>query len=197
VHADRPSIRQIRRTCQLLRQGVAAIVPTESTYSLMCLPDATHAVATIRRIKHQDEHHLWSLVCTDLAAASKYVIINNQAHRVLRRLLPGPYTCILPASSKLPRRIFGRRRDIGIRISSHVVCLEVMRELGSPLLASTLQFPDQEYPASDPDDFSGRVKCHNLVMLDSGWCGVTTTTVLDLCGDVPVLIRKGLGRWED
>jgi len=197
LHADRPSIRQIRRACTLLRQGMAAIVPTETTYSLMCLPEASDAITTIRRIKQHDEHHLWSLVCADLAQASKFVIIDNQAHRMLRRLLPGPYTCILPASSKLPRRIFGRRRDIGIRISSHAVCLALLDEFDSPLLASTLQFPGQEYPANDPDDFIGRLPHHNLAVLDAGWCGLTTTTILDLCGDVPEVLRKGLGAWED
>ena len=196
LHAERPSIRQIRKAGLLLQQGVAAIVPTETTYSLMCLPEATDAVATIRRIRQHDEHHLWSLVCADLAQASRYVIINNQAHRVLRRLLPGPYTCILPASSRLPRRIFGRRRDIGIRMPSHAVCLALLDELDSPLLATTLQFPGQEYPANDPDDFVEDLRHYNLAVLDTGWCGLTTTTILDLCGDTIELVRKGLGAWE-
>jgi tRNA threonylcarbamoyl adenosine modification protein (Sua5/YciO/YrdC/YwlC family) len=191
----RPSIRNIRRAASLIREGLAAVVPTEATYALMCLPESNDAVSTIRRIRRLDEHHLWSLVCADLSQASEYVNINNPAHRILRRLLPGPYTCILPASARLPRRIFGRRRDIGIRIPDHTVCRSLLAELGSPLLATTLQFPDEEYPANDPDDFSARLRKEDMVILDAGWCGITTTTVLDLGEEPPELIRAGLGTW--
>ncbi|MFQ5356324.1 MAG: L-threonylcarbamoyladenylate synthase [Mariprofundaceae bacterium] len=193
---ERPSIRNIRHAAALIHQGLPAVVPTEATYALMCLPESNDAVSVIRRIRRHDEHHLWSLVCSDLSQAAEYVNINNQAHRLLRRLLPGPYTCILPANSRLPRRIFGRRRDIGIRIPDHAVCHSLLAELGSPLLASTLQFAGEEYPANDPDDFSNCLRKEDMIILDAGWCGITTTTVLDLSGEVPEMIREGLGEWE-
>ena len=195
IHAERPQIRQIQRAADVLRQGLPVVVPTESTYALICLPTASNAQAEIRRIRRLDEHHLWSLVCADLSQAAHYVRMDNPSHRILHRLLPGPYTFILPALSTLPKRAFGKRRDVGIRIPEHVVCQMLLQELDQPLLSTTLQFLDEEFPATDPEQFVGRLKGLSMAVMDAGWCGMITTTVVDLCGDEPELLREGLGEW--
>ncbi len=195
LHPQRPQARLIRHVAEHMRKGVAAVVPTETTYALMALPDAAEAIAEIRRLRRLDDRHWWSLVCSDLSQAARYVRMDNEAHRLLRRCLPGPYTFILPANSRLPRRLFGRRRDVGIRIPGHVVCRSLIEELGSPLLATTLKFPEEDEAAADPDIFLPRLKGHNLMILDCGWCGVIPTTVIDLCAEEPHLIREGAGEW--
>ena len=195
VQPERPQMRQIRRAAELLSLGLPAVVPTESTYALMCLPEAAEAQNDIYRLRQLDHTHLWSLVCEGLSQAAQYVRIDNPAHRILRRLLPGPYTFILPALSTLPRRVFGKRRDIGIRVPEHRVCGMLLSELGQPLLSTTLQFPGEDFPATDPDQFVGRLRGMSCVVLDSGWCGLVPTTVVDLCGDAPGLVRSGLGPW--
>jgi len=196
LHPDRPQVRQIRRAVELLRQGLFAIVPTETTYTLMALPESFGALGDIRQLRRLDESHLWSLVCTDLSQAAQYVRIDNAAHRLLKRYLPGPYTFILPASSTLSRRVFGKRRDVGIRIPEYEICRQMLEELGAPLLATTLQFPDEELPSSDPDLIHERVRHMDCILMDAGWAGVTPTTVVDLCGGEPVLLREGVGEWS-
>lgn len=196
LHPERPQARLIRHAADGLRQGAVAVVPTESTYALMCLPRCGDAQKAVRRLRGLDEKHLWSLVCDSLSQAAHYVHMENQAHRVLRRSLPGPYTFVLPANSQLPKRIFGKRRDIGIRIPEHTVCRALLAELDEPLLATTLQFSDEAYPATDPDLFIDRLKGLNLLLLDAGWGGMEPTTVVDLCSDAPELLRQGLGEWD-
>jgi len=195
LHPERPQARLIRHAAEYMRQGVAAVIPTETTYSLMALPDAFEAISGIRRLRQLDRQHWWSLVCLDLSQAARYVRMDNDAHRMLRRCLPGPYTFILPANSGLPRRIFGKRHDVGIRIPSHAVCRDLLQELGTPLLATTLVFPKEQDAATDPEAFISCLKGSNMLVLDAGWGGVVPTTVIDLCGDAPELMREGAGDW--
>jgi len=196
MHPDRPQIRQIRRAVDTLRQGGFAIVPTETTYAMMILPEALKAQDSVRQLRQLDEKHLWSLVVSDLSQASNYVSMDNQAHRILKRCLPGPYTFILPATGRLPKRVFGKRKDIGIRMPSHTVCSMLLDELGEPLLATSMQFADEAYISTDPEDIEARCKHLHAVLMDAGWGGMTPTTVVDLCddGDINVL-RSGAGEW--
>jgi len=195
IHPDRPQIRQVRRAAELLRQGLFAIVPTETTYSMMVLPESLDAQDTIRQVRQLDESHLWALVCSDLSQAAQYVRIDNVAHRILKRRLPGPYTFILPASSSLSKRVFGKRRDVGIRVPDNAICQMLLEELGAPLLATSMLFPDEELVPADSDLLHERLKHLNCVLMDAGWLGVVPTTVVDLCDDEPELLRQGLGEW--
>lgn len=194
VHPERPQIRQIRRVVDVLKQGGFAIVPTETTYAIMMLPQSLQAQDTVRQLRQLDDKHLWSLVVSDLSQAANYVSMDNQAHRILKRCLPGPYTFILPATGTLPKRVFGKRKDVGIRMPSHAVCSMLLDELAEPLLATSMQFSDEEYIATDPDQI--RERCQHLpaVLIDAGWGGMTPTTIVDLCDDENVL-RLGLGEW--
>ncbi len=196
LHHERPQIRQIRHAAQLLNDGLFAVVPTETTYAIMVLPGALKAQESIRQLRNLDESHLWSLVCSDLKQASKFVSIDNPSYRILKQNLPGPYTFILPANSQLPKRIFGKRRDVGIRMPDHAVCQMLLEELGQPLLATSMQFPDEDIIATDPDAIEARIKHLNVVLLDAGWGDTMPTTVVDLCEEVPVVCRHGLGEWH-
>jgi len=195
LHPERPQIRQIRRAVEFLKQGHFLVVPTETTYALVCSPQAVDAMAAIRQLRNLDDSHLWSLMCLDLSQASGSVRIDNQAHRLLKRCLPGPYTFILPASNVLPKRIFGKRRDVGIRIPEHAVCRALLEEFGEMLLATTFSFPGEIEPAYDADEFVGRIKHLSCAVLDAGWCGMVPTTVVDLCAGEPMLVREGTGVW--
>ncbi len=195
LHPERPHIRHIKHAAKLLQDGAFAVVPTETTYAIMVLPAALKAQESIRQLRGLDESHLWSLVCADLSQAAQYVSIDNPSHRILKHALPGPYTFVLPANSKLPKRIFGKRKDVGIRMPDHAVCHMLLQELGEPLLATSMQFPDEDDIAIDPDAMEPRIKHMHAVLLDAGWGGMTPTTVVDLCGDVPEILRQGLGDW--
>jgi len=195
IHPERPQIRQVRRAVELLRQGGFAVVPTETTYALMMLPEALQAQDAVRQLRGLDDKHLWSLVVADLSQAANYVRMDNHAHRMLKRCLPGPFTFILPATGTLPKRVFGKRRDIGIRMPSHVVCSMLLEELGEPLLATSMQFADEDDVAMDVDMIAPRIKHLNAVIMDAGWGGIIPTTIVDLCGDESEVLRQGAGEW--
>jgi len=195
LHPERPQIRQIRRAVELLRKGYFLVVPTDTTYVMVCLPQAVDGMADIRSFRRLDDHHMWSVVCGDLSQAATCVRMDNHAHRILKRCLPGAYTFILPASSTLPRRIFGKRKDVGIRMPDHPVCQMLLEELGEVLLATTLQLPGQDDPEYDPDEFVPRLKHLSCAVVDAGWGGMVPTTVVDLCDDAPELLRQGAGEW--
>ncbi|RMH62336.1 MAG: threonylcarbamoyl-AMP synthase [Zetaproteobacteria bacterium] len=195
LHAERPQARQVRRAVELLRQGLFVVLPTDTTYVAACLPQANRALADIRQLRGLDQRHLWSLLCADLSQVAEYARMDNSAHRLLKRCLPGPYTFILPASSRLPRRIFGKRRDIGVRMPDHPVCRALQAECPEALLATTFRLrgePDVEY---DPDVFIPRIKHLNCAVMDAGWGGLTPTTVVDLCAGDAELVRAGAGPW--
>jgi len=195
LHPDRPQARLLSHAAEYIRKGAGAVVPTDTTYALMALPTANDVLSKFSALRKLDSHHCWSLICSDLSQAATYVRMDNEAHRMMRRCLPGPYTFILPANSQLPKRVFGKRRDVGIRIPQHAVCQMLLQELGEPLLATTLKFPGEADAAIDPDEFIDRLKGLNLLVMDAGWSGVQPTTVVDLCGDMPELIREGAGEW--
>jgi len=197
MHPDRPQIRQIRRAVDMLRQGAFAVVPTETTYAIMMLPQAMEAQNTVRQLRQLDQKHLWSLVVSDLSQAAEYVRMDNQAHRILKRHLPGSYTFVLPASSHLPKRVFGKRRDIGIRMPLHSVCSMLLAELKEPLLATSMQFHGEDDVAMDPDNMARGLKHLHVVLMDAGWGGMTPTTIVDLCDDEYTVLRQGLGDWTD
>ncbi len=195
IHPDRPQLRQIRRAVACLQAGGCVVMPTDATYVLVCRPESNSAIAAIRQLRRLDRSHYWSLICSDLSQAARYVRIDNQAHRLLKRCLPGAYTCILPACSALPKRIFGKRHDVGVRIPNHPVCAMLLAEHGEALLCTTLQLPDEELPAYDPDLFVAKLHGLHAVLLDAGWGGMEPTTVLDLCDGLPLLVRQGAGVW--
>ena len=195
LHPERPQIRQIRQAADMLRQGLFLAVPTDSTYVLLCRPQSTEAIAAIRQLRGLNSSHLWSVFCADLSQAATCVWIDNQAHRILKRCLPGPYTFILPASSSLPRRIFGKRRDVGIRMPNHPICQMLMDECGEVLLATTFQLAGESDPEFDPELFVPRLAKLPCGVLDAGWGGMMPTTVVDLCEAEPVLLRHGAGDW--
>jgi len=195
LHPERPQIRQIRHAAKLLKDGLFAVVPTETTYAIMVLPSALKAQESIRQLRQLDESHLWSLTCADLSQAAQFVSIDNPNHRILKQHLPGPYTFILPANSQLPKRVFGKRRDVGIRMPNHAVCHMLLEILDEPLLTTSMQFPDEESIACDPDLIEPRIRHLNVVLLDAGWGNTTPTTVVDLCEEVPIVLRQGLGDW--
>ncbi len=195
LHPDRPQIRQIRRAAELIKQGLFVVVPTDTTYVLLCRPQATDAIAAIRTLRQLDDSHFWAVVCANLSQAATCVRMDNQAHRLLKRCLPGAYTFILPALSSLPRRIFGKRRDIGVRMPDHPVCQMLLEACGEILLCTTLQFPGDEYPSFDPDEFVPRLKHVSCAVLDAGWGGMVPTTVVDLCEPEPIVLRNGAGEW--
>jgi tRNA threonylcarbamoyl adenosine modification protein (Sua5/YciO/YrdC/YwlC family) len=198
LYPDDPQPRLIRQAAQLLRQGGVLAVPTDSGYALACHLDDKDAATAIRRIRQIDDKQLLSLLCRDLAELASYARVDNAQFRLLKNATPGPYTFILEASKEVPRRVsHPSRKTIGLRVPDHPALRALLTEHGAPLLASTLILPGgvagEEMPLSDPGEIRRRLERQIAAVIDAGPCPNEPSTVVDLTGVAPQLIRAGLG----
>lgn len=194
IHPDNPQTRLLRQAASIVRAGGVIVYPTDSCYALGCQLGDKSAMNRIRNIRHVDEQHYFSLMCRDLAEISHYAKVNNSQYRLLKTSTPGSYTFILEATREVPRRLqHPKRSTIGLRIPDHPMVQALLAELGEPLLNSSLILPGDELPLNDPEEIRDRLEHQVELVLDVGSCGLEMTTVIDLTGDKPVLIRNGKG----
>ena len=194
IHPDNPQQRLIRQSAAMLRDGAVIVYPTDSCYALGChLGDKT-AVERIRRIRGVDDNHYMTLMCRDLSELAHYVRVDNAQFRLLKNNTPGSYTFILEATKEVPKRLqHPKRNTVGIRIPDHPVALALLEELGEPLLSSTLILPGEEQPLNDAEEIRSHLDRQVDLILNGGAVGLEPTTVIDLTGDNPVLVRLGKG----
>lgn len=194
VHPDNPQPRLIKQAAQLLHAGGVCAVPTDSSYALVCHLDDKDAAESLRRIRQVDDKHHLTLLCRDLSELATYARVDNRQYRLLKLGTPGPYTFILEATKEVPRRLsHPSRRTIGLRVPEHKVAQALLTELGQPLLATTLIAPGETEPMNDADDILVRYQKLIAGVVDAGACPMSPTTVIDLSGDVPTLVRQGRG----
>jgi tRNA threonylcarbamoyl adenosine modification protein (Sua5/YciO/YrdC/YwlC family) len=194
IHPDNPNPRLIRQAAEVLRNGGVVVYPTDSCYALGCHLDDKDAVARIRQIRKLDEHHHLTLMCRDLSEISRYARVDNTKFRLLKNNTPGNYTFILEATKEVPKRLqHPKRSTIGMRIPDHPVALALLEELGEPLLSTTLILPDEEGPLNDAEHIRDLLEKQVDLVIDGGAVGLDFTTVIDLTGDIPVLLRRGKG----
>lgn len=194
IHPDNPQLRLVRRVAEVLHDGGLIAFPTDSAYALGCQLGDKAAVERIRRIRDLDKHHNFTLICRDLSELGSYAKVDNQVFRRLKANTPGPYTFILDATSEVPRRlVHPRRKTIGLRVPEHRILQALLAELGEPLMSVTLILPGAEEPLADPDDIHDRLERQIELLVDGGYCAMEPTTVIDLSGAVPELLRRGAG----
>jgi len=198
IHPDNPQLRLIHQAVEIIRQGGVIIYPTDSAYAIGCHIGDKKALDRIRQIRHLDKHHNFTLVCRDLSELALYAKVDNQVYRTLKAHTPGSYTFILEATSEVPRRLMHpKRKTIGLRVPANPIALALLEELGEPLMSVTLILPDDEYPLTDPYDIRDMLERRVDLIIDGGFCGLEMTTVVDLTGDTPEIIRQGVGQFED
>jgi tRNA threonylcarbamoyl adenosine modification protein (Sua5/YciO/YrdC/YwlC family) len=190
INAHNPEPRKIERAVEIVRRGGVIAYPTDTVYALGCDITDKRAVERIHRIKRMSEAQLLSFVCPDLSEVARYGMVQDYAYRIMRRLLPGPYTFILEATREVPKVLRLKRKTVGIRVPDHPVALALARGLGSPV-ASTSASLDGEI-LIDPREIEERFRELDLV-LDAEGVGLTPSTIVDLSGDEPVLVRQGAG----
>jgi tRNA threonylcarbamoyl adenosine modification protein (Sua5/YciO/YrdC/YwlC family) len=194
VHPKDPQLRLLRQAIATLQQGAVIVVPTDACYALACMIGDKSGAERIRRIRQVDEDHHLTLLCRDLSELGLYAKVSNPAFRLMKNLTPGPYTFILPASREVPRRLqHPRRRTVGLRVPDSPVIRAMLDELGSPLMSATLQLPGDEYPLSEPWEMEDRLGHQVDAIVDAGAGTLEATTVIDLTGAIPEVIRQGLG----
>ncbi len=194
VHPENPQPRLLKQAVQILHGGGIAAIPTDSSYALVCHLDDKGAAERLRRIRGVDDKHHLTLLCRDLSELASYARVDNRQYRLLKQGTPGPFTFILEATREVPRRVsHPSRRTIGLRVPEHAVTQALLEALGQPLLATTLIPPGETDPLNDPEDIRERYEKLVQVVIDSGACPMEPTTVIDLSGAEPVLVRAGRG----
>jgi tRNA threonylcarbamoyl adenosine modification protein (Sua5/YciO/YrdC/YwlC family) len=194
IHPDNPEPRVIKQAVKVLLAGGIIVYPTDSTYALGCHIGDKSALERIRRIRHLDSNHNFTLVCSDLSSLATYAVVSNTAYRILKAYTPGPFTFILKATPEVPRRLMHpKRKTVGIRVPDHPVAQALLEELGEPIMSTSLILPGQEEQLVDA--YEMRLKVGKLVdlIIDGGACGLEPTTVVDLVEGVPALLRVGKG----
>jgi tRNA threonylcarbamoyl adenosine modification protein (Sua5/YciO/YrdC/YwlC family) len=194
VHPENPQIRLLKQAVALLGKGQIVAVPTDSSYALVCHLDDKAAADNLRRIRGVDDKHHLTLLCRDLSELASYARVDNRQYRLLKQATPGPYTFILEASKEVPRRVsHPSRKTIGLRVPDHKVLQELLTLHGSALLATTLIAPNESDPINDAHDIRDRYEHQIAAVIDAGACAHEPTTVVDLTGDTPEILRQGGG----
>lgn len=194
IHPDNPQGRLISQAVVILRRGGVIVYPTDSCYALGCMPGNRDGIQRIMRMRRLDPMHHMTLLCRDLSHLGSMARIDNAAFRMLRSLTPGPYTFLLRASRSVPRRlVHPRHKTIGLRVPDHRIVLDLLEGLGEPLLSTSLILPGEDLPETDPELIRDRIGDAVDLIIDGGHCGFALTTVIDLVGAAPELIRQGKG----
>ncbi|MDE2609090.1 MAG: threonylcarbamoyl-AMP synthase [Burkholderiales bacterium] len=194
IHPDNPQTRLIRQAAQIIDHGGVVALPTDSSYALACHLDDKAAADRLRRIRGIDEKHHLSLLVRDLSELASFAQVDNRQYRLIKAVTPGPYVFILEATKEVPRRLsHPSRKTIGLRVPDHAITLALLAELGQPLLASTLIMPGEQDPLNDAEEIRTRLERQVELVIDGGACPFEPSTVIDLTGDTPTLVRAGRG----
>jgi tRNA threonylcarbamoyl adenosine modification protein (Sua5/YciO/YrdC/YwlC family) len=194
IHPENPQVRLIRQAVEIVRAGGLVVYPTDSSYALGCQIGDKAAMDRIRQIRRLGPDHNFTLIGRSLSELSAYTKLDNQAHRLIKALTPGPYTFILQATKQVPKRLMhAKRKTIGIRIPDNRVAQALLDELGEPLLSSTLILPGDDTPLMDPYDMNQTLGHAVDLVIDGGYCGYEATSVIDLHEDVVRVLRVGKG----
>ena len=194
IHPDNPQARLLKQAVQMLNQGQVLAVPTDSSYALVCHLDDKNAADQLRRIRGVDEKHHLTLLCRDLSELANYARVDNRQFRAIKQATPGPFTFILEATKEVPRRVsHPQRKTIGLRVPAHRTLEELLTLHGAPLLAATLILPGESDPLNEPERIRERLEHQVAAVIDAGACSLQPTTVIDMSGDTPVVLRLGQG----
>ena len=194
VHPQDPQPRRIAQVVEMLRDDALVAYPTDSCYALGCRLDYPEGTERIKRIRGLDDKHHFTLVCADFSQLGQLVQLSNAAFRAVKAATPGPYTFILPATREVPRRLaHPKKRTVGVRIPEHPVVRALLREMGEPLLSSTLLLPDHEEPMTDGWAIKEELDHVVDAVIDAGDCGTEPTTVVDWSEGSPEVTRVGAG----
>lgn len=194
LHPEHPQPRLIRQSGDIIRQGGLIAFPTDSAYALGGRTGDARLLERIRRIRGVDERHHFTLICRDLSEIATYARVDNAQYRLLKSATPGSYTFVLEGTKELPRRLLHpKRKTIGLRVPAHPLVRALLEELREPLVSSTLILPGEKLPLTEPEDIRERLEHAVDLIIEAGGCGPEATTVIDLTGGSPVVVREGRG----
>ena len=194
IHPDNPQARLLRQAATIIEDGGLIVYPTDSGYALGCRLGNKSALERIRQLRQLDKDHNMTLVCRDLSQLSAYAKVTNPIFRLLKAFTPGAYTFILNATSEVPRlMLHPKRKTLGLRVPENTITLSLLECLDAPLVSTTLILPGAAAPLSEPEAIKDLLGNQIDLIIDGGNCGHEPTTVVDLTGEYPVILREGKG----
>jgi len=201
VHPETPQIRRIEEIRNALQDGAVMLYPTDTAYAIGCDLNVKSAVERVRRLKQLSNDKPLTFLCSSLSNIAEYALVSDSAYRLMRSLIPGPYTFLLPATKLVPRLVMSpKRKTSGIRVPDHPVCQALLKALENPVISTSAHLADEEGKiptiglerAKLFDEFNGLV---DIIVDDGSEPGTQVSTIVDMTGEEPVMVRKGLG-WE-
>jgi tRNA threonylcarbamoyl adenosine modification protein (Sua5/YciO/YrdC/YwlC family) len=192
INPEHPEPRKIARAVAALEAGGVIAYPTDTVYALGCDLANKHAIDALYAVKMMKREQPLAFVVPDLSEVARYAVVQDFHYRFIKRLIPGPYTFILEATREVPKLVMMKRKTIGIRVPDHPVTLALARALGRPIMTTSASRPGAHEVLQDPDEIDDAFPRLELV-LDAGFGGLDPSTVLDLTGPQPELVREGAG----
>ena len=194
IHPENPQARLITQAVARIRAGDVVVYPTDAAYAIGCQIGNKNAMERIAQIRGLGPKHQYAIMCCDLSDIATYAKVDNAMYRLLKNNTPAVTTFILPATSEVPKRLMHpKKKTIGLRIPSNPIAQALLKELGEPLLTSTLILPDQTEPLDDPYDIENQLGKRIDVFIDGGFGTLSTTSIVDLSGENPEIVRRGVG----
>ncbi len=192
LHPDNPQLRYINKAVNVLKEGGVIIYPTDTVYGIGCDIFNKEAIDRVQEIKNNPEIKLLSFICPNLKDISKYAKVSDYAYRTMKHLLPGPYTFIFPAAKAVPKKLWSKRKTVGIRIPDHFVALKIAEEFGNPIISTSATNRKGEV-LFDPIEIKAIFNTQVDLMLSVGSVSAEPSSVIDLSQEEPVVVRKGAG----
>lgn len=197
IHPDNPQARLLRKAITCIEEGGVIAYPTDSGYALGCRLGDKAALERMRTLRQLDKHHNMTLVCRDLSTLGTYARVSKPIYRLLKAFTPGSYTFILNATSEAPRlMLHPKRKTLGLRVPDNMITLALLECLDAPLVSTTLILPSSQIPLGEPEAIKDLLGNQIDLIIDGGNCGYEPTTIVDLTGEVPVVLREGKGSPE-
>ena len=194
IHPENPQARLITQAVDRIRAGDVVVYPTDAAYAIGSQIGNKNAMERIAQIRGLGPKHQYAIMCCDLSDIATYAKVDNAMYRLLKNNTPAVTTFILPATSEVPKRLMHpKKKTIGLRIPSNPIAQALLQELGEPLLTSTLILPDQKDPLDDPYDIENQLGKRIDVFIDGGFGTLSTTSIVDLSGENPEVVRRGVG----
>ena len=190
IHPTHPQARLVRQAVDVLRRGGVIVYPTGTVYGLGCDIHQKKAIERIYQIRQLKKDHPLSFMCPDLSKIARYAHVDDFAYRIMKRLVPGPYTFVLKATRDVPKLLVRKKKTVGIRVPDDTVALALLNELGSPIVSTSATLDGEVL--NDPDELHARFP-HVDAFVDGGWGGIEPSTIIDLTGDEAVVLREGAG----
>jgi len=194
IHLDNPQKRLIQAAAAIVRDGGVVVYPTDTCYALGCHIGDKIALEKIQRIRGLDKEHNLTLLCRDLSEIGTYAKVHNSSFRLMKAVTPGPYTFLLAATRDVPKRLqHPKRKTIGVRVPDNQIILDLLEDLGEPMLSTSLILPGDNEPMTDPVEIADELCGQVDLVIDGGACGLEATTVVDLADGQVVVVREAMG----